>query len=135
MDAGDRADGEALGFEHGALFDVQLDVGMGHDHRARERTGVADAIEFGAKVGAVVADHVAGGFDGHATDVDERAEHVGRVAGAFFVGEEGDGDRPVWSYAAFDETLDHLESGEHAVRAVVAAAGLDGVDVAAAHHR
>ena len=65
----------------------------------------------------------------------EAAEHVGREPAALLVGEERDRERPLELDARGDHRLDHLEAGEHAERAVEAAAGRDGVDVAPGQHR
>ena len=49
----DGADGDALGLEHRALLDVQLDEGVRRRARARQRAGVADAGQLVAEAGAV----------------------------------------------------------------------------------
>ena len=74
-------------------------------------------------------------LEGHATDIDEAAEHVRGEARALLVGEEADGDRVHRVDAALLECLDDLEPGEHAEVAVEAPAGRHRVDVRAGHHR
>ena len=72
---------------------------------------------------------------GKPADVHEAAHHVGREAGALLVGEEPDGQRAGELEAGGLDRLDHLQPGEHAEVAVVAAARGHRVDVRAGHHR
>jgi len=63
------------------------------------------------------------------------AQHVRSETGAFFVGEDADGDRTVGGDPGGPEYFDHFQTGEHTEVSVVAAASADGVDVGAAHDR
>ena len=67
--------------------------------------------------------------------VDQRAQHVGREAGALLVGEEGDGQRAGGRDAGLLQRLDDLQAGQHPVVAVEAPARAHGVDVGAGHDR
>ncbi len=70
-----------------------------------------------------------------AARVHQRAQHVGREAGALLVGEERNDQRPPRDDAGGIERRDHLESREDAQIAVVAPAGAHGVDMRTGHHR
>ncbi len=133
LDPGDDADRGALGLEHGTLLDVQLDEGVRRPGRARQRADVADAVELVAEHGAVDGHRVERHLEGQAAGEHEAAQHVGREAGALLVGEEGHGQRMGGLDPRADHGLEHLEAGEHAEVAVVAAAGGHGVDVRAGH--
>ena len=133
MDALDRTDGDALGFEHGTLFDVQFDERVRHQTGARMRAGVADAVELVTEPGTIDRGRVERGLDREPTRVHEAAEHVGRESGAFLVREERHREWSLRLALLAFERLDHFETREDAVVAVEAPAGAHGVDVRAAH--
>ncbi|MCY1510418.1 hypothetical protein D9M68_447940 [compost metagenome] len=64
----------------------------------------------------------------------QRAHHVGHEAHALLVGERGDHEGAQRLALAFVEPAHHLQTGHHAVVAVVAPARGHGVDVRAGHH-
>jgi hypothetical protein len=135
LDAGDRADRDALFLQDRALLDVDLDVGVGGGAGDRRVARPADPLQLVAQDGAVDGDDVQRVLQGHAAHVDQAAQHVGGETAALLVGEEGDGDRAPRADTRVIEGADHLQPGEDAQGAVVAAAGADRVDVAAGHHR
>ena len=49
LDALDGTDGDALGFEHRTLFDVQFDERVRHETWARMRPGIANPVQFVAE--------------------------------------------------------------------------------------
>ena len=65
----------------------------------------------------------------------QAAHRVGREAHALFIGEGDQRERAARDHAGIGERLAGFEAGQHAVEAVVTAAGPDGVDVRAEHHR
>ena len=114
---------------------MQLDEGM-RLHRARlRRSEIADAPQFIADRGSVLVGRGIGLVEAEAADIDQAAHHVGLEARALLVGEEGHRDRPARRHAGLVQCLHDLEPRQHAVIAVVAAAGADGVDMAAGHDR
>ena len=93
LHAGDRADRHALGFEHRALLDVQLDVRVRRRRRARLGPGVTDAHQLVAEHRAVDRADRERLLERHAAREHEAAEHVGREPAALLVGEERDRER------------------------------------------
>jgi len=131
----DRADGDVLGIEHGALLDVELDEGVRNEGSGLGRSGIADAPELVAEARAIDRTGVERLRKREVARIDERAQHVRLEARAFLVGEDADGERPARDEAGLVQGLQHLERAKHAVIAVVASAGADGIDVRAAHRR
>ena len=89
---------------------MQLDERRRCDgRRTRCRARVADPGEFVTETGIVIGRScIERLFQRKATDVDQAAEHVGREAGTFLVGEERNLDRPPRDDAVLLEGLDHL---------------------------
>ncbi len=131
----DGADDLARPVQDGALLDVQLYVGVGHQAGARRRAQVADPLQLVAQAGAVDGDDVVGLLHAEATGVNEAAEHVGSEARPLLVGEKGHRHRTAGDYVAVVKRLQHLEAGQHPQVAVVDAARSHGVDVRPAHDR
>ena len=95
-----------------------------------QRSAISDALEFSTEAGPIVDGFdIEGLLEGHATDVDEAAEHVGSEARALLVGEERDRDRMHRFDTGGVECLDDLETGEYPEVAVEAPPGADGVDM------
>ena len=121
-DAGDHADRDPGGVEHGALLDVELDEGV-EDERVpgrggdRSRLGVAaggpDAL--GDRGTFVV--HLGQGVGVEPPGAGVAAGHAGRAASPLLVGEGGDDDAVVEVGGL--ERGGHLDGGEDAVGAVV----------------
>jgi hypothetical protein len=130
---GDHPDDLAAPLENGPLLDVQLDEGVRRHARHRCSTGPADPLELVAQHGTVDADGRQRRLEVEPSGVNEAAEHVGGEAAALLVGEERHRQRPAGGVAGVLERPHHLEPGEDPERAVVAASGPDGVDVAAGH--
>jgi hypothetical protein len=131
----DRADGKAFDVEHRALLDVQLDEGVRIDGAGNGVAAIADARKLIAQHRAVDGLHRQRIVQPHAAGIDERAQHVGREARTLLIGEHRDGERAARRDAGIVEALNDLEAGEHAVIAVVAAAGAHRVDMRAGHDR
>ena len=99
------------------------------------RAGIADAAQLVADRNAVLVGGGIGLVQPEPAGVDQAAHHVGLEARALLVGEEGDGDRPARRDLGLVQRAHDFEAGQHAVIAVVAAAGAHRVDVAAGHDR
>ena len=85
---------------------------------------------------AVDADRAERVLEGDAADVHQAAEHVGGEAGALLVGEDGDAQRSVESTVRSPRCVSITSRPASTPEvAVEDAAGGDGVDVAAHHHR
>jgi hypothetical protein len=123
LDALDRADGHPFQDEHRPLLDVQLDVAVHGRRSDRRGAAVADAREVLADRAAVDALDAQCGLQRQIALEHEAPHHAGREARALLVGEEGDGERILGADAGILQRLDDLEPGEHAVVAVVQAAG------------
>ncbi len=135
LHARDGADANLVDLQQRPLLDVELHEGVRHHTRTRSGSEVADTFQFIAESGSIDTDHIVCRFGQHTADVDEGPQHVGRVPRTLFVREDSHGERTPWFDTTFLAGLDDLESGEHAVVAVVETAGAHGVDVRAGHHR
>jgi hypothetical protein len=127
-----RGDGDALGLQHRALLDVELQVGA---QPLAASLRLADAVEVDAVLGDHLAQHAAvrvaqlarrrgvqGARHGRAS------EQAAPEARALLVGEVDQGH-------AVRGAAQHLQRGHHAQRAVEPPAAGDGVDVRAHHGR
>lgn len=135
LDAVDRTDRDAFGFENGPLLDMELDIGMDRGCADRRRPGIADPAQILADLRPVDSDGAEGVRERHPADIDEASHHVGAEARALLVREEGDGERPPRGNSGLVQGFDNLESREDAEISVVAPAGPDRIDVRARHHR
>jgi hypothetical protein len=129
----DDTDLHLLLVEDGALLDVQLDEGMRLQLAGLRGAEIADAAKLVADRDAVLVGRGIGLVETDASHIDEAAHHVGLEACAFLVGEEGDGDRPPRRHVGGVQRAHDLEAGQHAIVAVIAAAGANRVDMAAGH--
>ena len=134
-DALDRADGEPFVLEQRALLDVQLEIRVRPEPAGLRVAGIADAPQLVADGGAVDAADRVGVVERKRAGIDQAAHRIGLEAHALLVGEGDQRQRAAGGGAGVGERLAGLEPGEHAVEAVVAAAGPDRVDVRAEHHR
>ena len=114
---------------------MQLDEGMRFQRARLGRAEIADAAQLVADRNAVLVGGGIGLVQPETTGIDQAAHHVGLEARALLVGEEGDGDRPARRGLGLVQRAHDFQAGQHAVIAVIAAAGAHGVDVAAGHHR
>ncbi len=112
---------------------MQLEEGVRLQRAGPGRTEIADAPQLIADRDAVLVGGGIGLVEADATGVDQAAHHVGLEACALLVGEEGDGNRPSCDDLRFVERAHDFKARQHAVVAVVAAAGAHRVDVAAGH--
>ena len=102
---------------------------------ARARAEVADARQLLTNDRTVDAANVVRLLERQSPDIDEAAHHVGREAGTLLVGEEPDRQRAGELEPGGLDRLDHLQPGEHAEVAVVAAPRRHRVDVRPGHDR
>ena len=96
---------------------------------------IADAAQLIAHRAAVLVGGGIGLVQPQPAGIDQAAQHVGLEARALLVGEERHGDRPARRDLGFVQRPHDLEAGQHAVIAIVTAAGAHRVDVAAGHDR
>ena len=125
----DGADRDALRIEDRTLFDMQFDEGVRRHESRSCLAAIADAGEFGAERRTIDRRGGIGVVERKPAGMDEAPEHVRLEARAFFVREEGHGERARRREAGIAQGFDHLEPGEDAVIAVIAAAGPHRVDM------
>ena len=128
------AERQVARLEHGALLDVQLDVG---DDIAQPRARLAHPIDIDAMGGERVGGRDAVGVTQTANEVGivltgggHRADQAESEAGTFLVGPVDKLDRER-GRAAGGQRAEHLQRRQHAEAAVEPAAIRNGVDVAA----
>ena len=122
-------DQAAFGIQHRALLDMQFDKSLWPGQRQRGCAQVADALQFVGEHGAIDGARGVCIGQAQAAGVDQRPQHVGLKARAFFVGEHRHHQRMTGGDARRVERPHDRQAGEHAVVAVVAATGGHGVDV------
>ena len=113
---------------------MQFQIRVRHEPARLGVAGIADAPQFVADRGAVDAADRVGVIEREAADMNEAPHRIGRKARTFLVGEGNQRQRTARDGAGVVERLAGFEAGEHAVEAVITAAGPDGVDVRAEHH-
>jgi hypothetical protein len=108
--------------QQGALFDVELEIGVELAAADRRRARVADARQLVAEAPALVIAPVE-----HPVELVDPGEGAGRdhrrrEARAFLVGPVHDFDRATRAQLSVVQAANHLQAGEHANDAVVAPA-------------
>ena len=99
------------------LFDMQFDKGAGLGKSRLITSGVPDPFELITQHAPVNTANLKRIFSLHAARVDERAQHIGRVAHALLIGEGRNHDRADRFHAIFLECPDDLDAGKHAAEA------------------
>lgn len=135
LGAGNDADGQVLGFEDRALFDMQFIRRMHRLATHRVRAGVADLLQRLADghAGLVFAGQAV--FQVKHPGIHPRGNHRRSKTRAFFVGPVDHLDRPVGLDAQVVQGAQHFQAGKHAVDAIELAAGWLRVAMGAGQYR
>ncbi len=133
--AHDHANRGGLVFQHWPLLDMRLEIRAHRVAEHRTRTGIADALQFGAHRQALVVEFGEGVLHVELTGKHPGAHHAWRETRALFVGPHHHFDRRLRLQLQVIECADHFQPGHHPVAAVELAAGRLGVDMAAGHDR
>jgi len=134
-DALDDAHRQPFLFQLRPLLDVQLQVGAQRARHARLGSQVTDALQLVDQAPAVLVAGVVGVLQRDLAGHHAAGDHGGLKAGALLVGEDRQRHRVARADTLVVQRADRLQRAEHAELAVVLAAGGDGVDVRAHHHR
>ena len=131
----DGADNEMFVLEDRPLFDVQFEVRVRREKARACVAGIADAPQLLADRRTVDAAHSVGLLECKAADIDQASHRIGWKARSLFIGEGDERQRPPRGLVRAVKRLACLEARQHAVKAVIAAAGPHRVDVRAEHDR
>ncbi|MCY1221149.1 hypothetical protein D9M72_331930 [compost metagenome] len=128
-----RADGDAAGFEDGALFDMRFEIRGRRPRPGRLGAVIADGAQRVAHADAVAVPRRQRMLQREGARVYAGPHHHGHEARAFLVGPHHHFQRGLGGDAVLLQGAQDLDAGEHAVIAVELAAGGLGVDMAARH--
>ena len=138
LHAGDRADGDFGGLQHGTLFDMGLDIGRRRDRFTAPRQvgrGAQRPRKRPAEGNSVGVDRVLEPLQRRRARKHHRA-HAARIeTAALLVGPGDELDRAPGGGPGVVQRLDRLQPGDHAVDAVEPAPARLAVHVAAGQHR
>ena len=133
--AGDDADIAPLGIQDRTLFDMQFEIGVDLARLAGAASVIADALQFVAEPGAVIADQVMDPIHRIFADETARRDHRRREPGTFLVGPVHDDDGAFGDMVRLVQGANDLQPRQNARDAIEATAVYLGVQVAADQDR
>ena len=135
LDSGHRTEPGLLRFEHGPLFDVELQVGRGHGagSAALPRYPMASSSLPSEPLPVGARESPRPGRV-HAAHIHETAQHVRVIARALLIGEKARVQRFPGADPMVVQSAYHFERGQHSQTAVVSPAVAHAIYVGAEHH-